>query len=73
MSTVTISLSLCIDSVMFVLFSFVSCMVPFSVHHTLIVIVCAESAAGRVQRSLVLCLVSCMLVVVLVCSCDVIH
>ena len=45
MSIVTISLSLCIDSVMFVLFSFVSCMVPFSVHYTPVVMVCAESAA----------------------------
>ena len=47
MSAVTISLSLCTDSVMFVLFSFVSCVVPFSVrpgHHTPVVMVCAESA-----------------------------
>ena len=78
MSAVTISWSLCTDSVIFVLFSFVSCVVPFSVrpgYHTPVVMVCAESAGGwaRVQRSLVLCLVSCMLVVVLVCSCDVIH
>ena len=74
MSAMTISLSLCTDSVMFILFSFVSCVVPFSVrpgHHTPVVMVCAESAG--VQKSLVLCLVSCLLVVVLVCSCDVIH
>ena len=45
MSAVTISLSLCTDSV--ILFSFVSCVVPFSVrpgHHTPVVMVCAESA-----------------------------
>ena len=49
MSAVTISLSLCTDSVMFVLFGFVSCVVPFSVrpgHHTPVVMVCAESAGG---------------------------
>ena len=39
-------LSLCIDSVMFVLFSVVSCTVPFSVDHTPVVMVCAESAAA---------------------------
>ena len=47
MSAVTISLSLCSDSVMFVLFSIVSFVVPFSVrpgHHTPVVMVCAESA-----------------------------
>ena len=47
MSTVTMSLSLCIDS-MFVLFSFVSCMVPVSVHHTPIVMVYAKSVAVAV-------------------------
>ena len=47
MSAVIISLSLFSDSVMFILFSFVSCVVPFSVqpgHHTPVVMVCAESA-----------------------------
>ena len=59
MSTVTISLSLSTDSVMFVLFSFVSCQ---SSRHGL----CWVSSC-RVQRSLVLCCVSCMLIVVSVC------
>ena len=45
----------------FVLFSFVSCMVPFSVHHTPVVMVCAESAAR--QGSEVISVVFCYLYV----------